>query len=54
MGTKTEQKKSIVSLRVFVVVELRRKIVIEKGLRPLKRHALILYILRGLCGIPRK
>jgi hypothetical protein len=54
MGTKTEQKKSIVSFRVFVIVELRRKIVTENGLRPLKRHAVILYFLRSLCGTPRK
>ena len=54
MGTKTKQKESILPFRMFVIVELRGKIVIENGLRFLKLYAVIPEVLFSLCGIPLK
>jgi hypothetical protein len=41
METKAKQKESILPFRMFVIIELRSKIVIENGLRFLKRYAVI-------------
>jgi hypothetical protein len=54
METKDKQKESILPLRMLVIIELRSKIVIENGLRFLKRYAVIPEVLFGLCGIPLK
>jgi len=53
-GTKTKQKESILIFRMCVIIELRGIIIIENGLRFIKRYTVFSEVLLSLYGLPVK